>query len=316
MLRLYESVTRISHTDARVRSMLMGGEAAFVYYPVRGQECVAAGVGAALAPDDYMVTTYRGLHDSVAKGVPLALIFAEYLGKAAGPCKGKGGPMHLTHPESGLMVTTGVVGGGLPIATGLGLAAKRDGRQRVALCSFGDGASNIGAFHESLNLAALWSLPVVFVCQNNLYAEHTAVEAHLPVKTIAERSASYGMPGVRVDGHDPVAVYEAVREAVALARSGGGPSLIEATCFRFLGHYFGADASYVPADVAAREAGVDGVPRFRERVLADGVATAAQLEEIDARVDQEIESAAAFAKASDPAPLEQTMTDVFAQEVA
>ncbi len=167
----------------------MSGEIALSYYSPRGQEIVAAATAQSLRRDDYVVTTYRGIHDQIAKGVPLRLLFAEYFGKVTGSCKGKGGPMHVTHPESGVMLTTGIVGSGLPIANGLALAAVLRNEDRVVvITNFGDGASNIGAFHEALNLAALWKLPVVFLCQNNEFAEHTTYANGTSCANVADRA--------------------------------------------------------------------------------------------------------------------------------
>src|SRR5580700_1135492 len=171
---VYRTMVLVAATDDALRAALSAGTVTMAYYSPRGQEATAAGFAAALRPDDYLVTTYRGLHDQIAKGVPLRPLLAEMLGRAEGTGKGKGGPMHVVWPEAGLMLTTGVVGSGLPIACGLAWAAQRENRGRVTLASFGDGASNIGAFHEACNLAAVWRLPVIFLCQNNHYGEHTA----------------------------------------------------------------------------------------------------------------------------------------------
>ncbi|MDT7583594.1 MAG: acetoin:2,6-dichlorophenolindophenol oxidoreductase subunit alpha, partial [Pseudonocardiales bacterium] len=172
-LQIYETMTKINLADERVRGLLMSGKIMIVYYSPRGQECIPAAVAAAMEPDDYTVTTYRGMHDSIASGAPLGEILAEMMGKATGTSKGKGGPMHLSVPNSGLMVTTGIVGGGIPIANGVALASQLKGLDRVTVCYFGDGATNIGAFHEALNMAAVWDLPVVFICQNNEYGEYS-----------------------------------------------------------------------------------------------------------------------------------------------
>lgn len=173
LVGIYRTAARILAFDETYRAQMMSGKFAGMYYSPRGQEFAAASVAAHLRRTDFVVTTYRGLHDQIAKGVPLRDLWAEYLGRAAGTCRGKGGPMHVTSPEHGLMVTTGVVGSGLPIANGLALAAKMRGTDQVTVVNFGDGASNIGAFHEALNLASLWQLPVIFVCQNNKWAEYT-----------------------------------------------------------------------------------------------------------------------------------------------
>jgi TPP-dependent pyruvate/acetoin dehydrogenase alpha subunit len=239
LLDIFRIALKIQLIDEKVRGLLMSGRMAAVYYSPRGQEILAACMGVNLKPTDYLVTTYRGMHDQVAKGIPLRQLFAEYYGKVTGTCKGKGGPMHITYPTAGIMVTTGVVGAGLPIANGLALASQLKNDGRVTVVTFGDGASNIGAFHESLNMASLWKLPVIFLCQNNGYGECTKYEKATAVDNIADRAASYNMRGVTVDGNDARAMHEAMREAVEHARNGDGPTLLEAKTFRFMGHYFG-----------------------------------------------------------------------------
>src|SRR5690349_7411646 len=210
LLDVYRKALFIHVVDEKMRGLLKSGGLAAVYYSPRGQEILAAAMGVHLVPTDYLVTTYRGIHDQLAKGMPLKLLFAEYFAKVTGACKGKGGAMHITHPATGVMVTTGVVGSGMPIANGLAWASQIKGDGRVTLVCFGDGASNIGAFHESLNLAALWKLPVIFLCQNNLYGECTKYEKATSVPNISERAVAYGpnMKGVTVDGNDPQAMWE------------------------------------------------------------------------------------------------------------
>ena len=207
----------------------------------------------------------------LAKGVPLKLLWAEIAGKVTGTCKGKGGPMHITHPESGVMVTTGIVGSSMPIANGLALAAQIRGEKRVTVAYFGDGARNIGAFHESLNMAAVWKLPVIFVCQNNGYGEHTRYELATSAAKIADRAVGYQMPGVTVDGNDPLAMYAAAREAVERARAGQGPTLIEAMTFRFHGHVFGDADDYMQQGEKDAAMARDPVPRFRAWLIEHGM---------------------------------------------
>ena len=315
LIEIYRRTVLINRTDERFRSLLMAGKLAIVYYPVRGQEVLSAAMMTALEPDDYLVTTYRGVHDQLAKGVPLNLLWAEFTGRATGSCKGKGGPMHITHPETGVMVTTGVVGSGLPIANGLAIASQNKGDGRVTVVSFGDGASNIGAFHEAMNMAQLWKLPVIFLCQNNLFGEHTAYAAHTACESIVDRAKGYGMKGVKTDGNDPVAMYRTAREAVDRARAGDGPTLIEAMTFRMLGHLFGADYSYVPRELTEKGIAEDPVPAFRRRLLDMQVAEA-ELTAIEAGVEAEIDAAVSFAFDSPfPDPTELRI-DVVAQEIA
>jgi pyruvate dehydrogenase E1 component alpha subunit len=224
--------------------------------------------------------------------------------------------MHLTYPAKGCMVTTGIVGASMPIACGLALAAQLRGEKRVAVANFGDGASNIGAFHESLNLAAVWKLPVIFVCQNNGYAEHTAYAKGTSVEHIADRARSYGLPGLHVDGNDPVAVYGAAQEAIDRARNGGGPTLIEARTFRFNGHLIGDMGEYIPKEEYAAAKEADPVPRFRAWLLDAQHATADELDAIDEAVKQEIDEAETFALSSSLPDALEVKRDVYANELA
>ena len=221
-----------------MRSLISTGRMAAVYYCSRGQEILAAAMGVNLEPTDYLVTTYRGVHDQLAKGMPLRQMVAEYAGKATGACKGKGGAMHITYPKAGIMVTTGVVGSGLPIANGLALASQLKSDGRVTLCNFGDGASNIGAFHEALNMASLWKLPVIFLCQNNRFAECTRYEDGTSVARVADRAASYGMRGVTVDGNDPQAMWQASRRGRRARARRRGPDPARGGDFSFPGPLF------------------------------------------------------------------------------
>jgi len=273
MRSIHRTMVLVAACDDALRAAISAGTVTMAYYSPRGQEATAAGFGAVLAGDDYLVTTYRGLHDQIAKGVPLRPLLAEMLGREAGTGKGKGGPMHVVWPEAGLMLTTGVVGSGLPIACGLAWAAQRRGTGRVALASFGDGATNIGAFHEACNLAALWRLPVIFLCQNNRYGEHTAFADHQRTARVADRAAAYAMPGVTVDGNDPLAVRAAVGEAVDRARAGDGPTLVEALTYRLYGHVFGDRMAYVPPEELDDAWRDEPVGRFRRRLVEAGVLT-------------------------------------------
>ncbi|HKY91581.1 MAG TPA: thiamine pyrophosphate-dependent dehydrogenase E1 component subunit alpha [Nevskiaceae bacterium] len=297
LLAVYRKALLIARTDDRIRNLIRSGRMAAVYYSPRGQEILAAAMGVHLEHSDYLVTTYRGIHDQIAKGIPLKALFAEYHGKQTGACKGKGGAMHITHPETGVMVTTGVVGSGLPIATGLGWASQIKGDRRVTVVTFGDGASNIGAFHESLNLASLWKLPVIFLCQNNGYGECTVYEKATPVANISERAAAYGpgMKGITVDGNDPKAMWEAAGAAVARARAGEGPTLLEAKTFRFMGHYFGDPGAYIPKAQYDAALAKDPMPATRAAVIASGAATEEQLVAIEQAFDAQIDEALQFA---------------------
>ena len=315
LLDIYTRTMKIAQVDKKLRGLLAGGSLAVVYYTVRGQELVSAAMMAALEPSDYLVTTYRGQHDQIAKGVPLNLLFAEIAGKATGTCKGKGGSMHITHPSTGVMVTTGVVGSGLPIANGLALASQNRGDGKVTLVCFGDGATNIGAFHEAMNMAQLWKLPVIFFCQNNRYGEHTAFADHTKVDAIVTRAAAYGMKGVHVDGNDAEAMYTVAVDAVARARAGDGPTLIEAMCYRMMGHFFGSDFSYMPKEHLAEMAAADPLPRLRKLML-DYQFSETELDAIVADIDAEVEAAATFAAESPFPDASELRKDVFEEEIA
>ncbi|MFT3754464.1 MAG: thiamine pyrophosphate-dependent dehydrogenase E1 component subunit alpha [Pseudoxanthomonas sp.] len=316
LVDIYRRMATIKLNDDKIISQIKSGKLTMPYYSARGQECIPAAISVNLTHDDYLVTIYRGIHDMLAKGVPVNLLWAELAGRVTGTCKGKGGPMHITHPESGCMVTTGIVGAGMPIGCGLALAAQARGENRVTITNFGDGATNIGAFHESLNLAAVWKLPVIFVCQNNLYAEHTALALGTANTNISERAASYNIPGIVVDGNDPVAVYHVAKAAIERARNGDGPTLIEARTFRFLGHVLGDDGHYIPKEEMAAAKAADPYPRYREWLVAQGHATAGDLDAIDAAIKAEIDAAVEFAFASAEPDALEIKRDVYADELA
>jgi len=311
-VEIYRRMTRIKVNDARIIATMKAGRLTMPYYSPRGQECIPAAVSVLLSDEDYLVTIYRGLHDMIAKGVPVKLIWAELAGRSTGTCKGKGGPMHVTHPASGCMVTTGVVGSGMPIGCGLALAAQVRGEKRVTVTNFGDGAANIGAFHESLNLASVWKLPVIFLCQNNRYAEHTAYAKGTSGESIAARAKGYGIPGVRVDGNDPVAVYEAARTAVERARAGEGPTLLEAVTFRFNGHLIGDPGEYIPKAEYQAAVAADPYPKYRQWLVEQQHASAAALEAIDAELEAELEAAVKFAFDSPLTEVAELTRDVYA----
>jgi acetoin:2,6-dichlorophenolindophenol oxidoreductase subunit alpha len=315
LLDIFTRTMKIAHFDEKVRGLIAGGTMATMYYTVRGQELVSAAAMTALNKDDYLVTTYRGQHDQIAKGVPLGPLLAEIAGRQTGTCKGKGGAMHITHPDSGVMVTTGVVGSGLPIANGLAMAAQNKKDGRIAVTCFGDGATNIGAFHEALNMAELYKLPVIFICQNNRYGEHTAFADHTKVDSIVTRATAYGMKGVKVDGNDAIAMYEAVREAAERARAGDGPTLIEAMCYRMMGHFFGADFSYMPKEHLEEMQREDPLPRIR-KLLLDHQFTEAELDAVVSGIEAEVEAAVSFAMESPMADPAELKKDVYEEEIA
>lgn len=309
---LYTNMVRECAVDERLRRGIASGEFMTVIWPSRGQEAIPAAVGAALRQDDRMVTTYRGLHDSIGKGVPMTEIIGEVLGRRAGASGGKGGTMHITDPEHGVMLTTGIVGAGVPIAVGLALGARQQKSDRVVVVNFGDGATNTGSFHEGMNLAAVWNLPVIFICQNNLYAEMTPIAATMKIDEVWKRALGYDMVGLRVDGNDPEAMYLAVSEAVERGRAGGGPTFIEAVTFRFNGHYFGDKSAYIPAEEMAEAIEKDPIVTYRKKLIDSGEFTEAELDEIDAAAAAEVDEAVKTVLASGVPDVSDMDKDLFA----
>lgn len=313
---IYRRAMRAMLNDEKSRRVIRTGRLMMPYYPPRGQEMIPAGIFAALRPDDYLCTIYRGTHDMLAKGLPFKSLWAEVAGRATGTCKGKGGPMHITHPESGIMVTTGVVGSSMPIANGLAWASQLKGDGRVTVACFGDGASNIGAFHEALNMASVWKLPVIFVCQNNQYSEHTLYADATSARRIADRGDSYQMAAYRIDGNNPLETYGAAKAAAERARAGEGPTLIEAMTYRFEGHLMGDSQHYMDKDERAAAIAADPVPRFRKALIDEGYATEAELAAIEQQIEEELEEAVAYALASPFPDPSEIRRDVFAWEIA
>ena len=315
LLDIYRRANLVYQADEKFRAMITSGQLQILYYSPRGQEILSAALMTALNPNDYLVTTYRGIHDQLTKGIPLTELWAEFAGKKTGTCKGKGGPMHITHPKSGVMVTTGIVGSGIPIANGLALASQLEKDGKVTVVCFGDAATNIGAFHEALNMAQIWKLPVIFVCQNNLYGEHTPVALSTGCAEIVDRAAAYGIRGVQVNGNDAFAMYAAAKEAVDLARAGAGPTFIEAKTFRFFGHLLGDDSHYIPeAEMQAAKA-ADPIPAYRKALLERQIPED-ELNQIDHEISVQVAAASQFALDSAYPEPEEIRFDVLASEIA
>jgi acetoin:2,6-dichlorophenolindophenol oxidoreductase subunit alpha len=312
---IYALMVLMKAADDRLSKGIGTGEFMCVYWPSRGQEAIAAAMGVSLRPDDQLVTTYRGLHDLIGKGVPLEEIYGEMMGRTVGASRGKGGTMHIAKPDKGVMLSTGIVGAGPPVAVGLALAAKRKGIDRVTVVSFGDGATNTGSFHEAANMAALWDLPIVFVCQNNLYAEMTPTADTMKLEQVADRAAGYGMPGIRVDGNDPLAVKTALDGALQRARDGAGPTFIECVTFRFRGHYFGDRMPYIPKDQLAAAIAADPVPRFRSHLAETGVCGEDELDRIDTEALATVEAALKAVMSADSPSIDELDQDVYATPI-
>jgi TPP-dependent pyruvate/acetoin dehydrogenase alpha subunit len=296
----------IRRAEERLEQLFAQGEAYGSLHLCIGQEATVTGACAALRPDDYITCTYRGHGAALAKGSPVRGLMAELLGRETGLCRGRGGSMLLTDLSVGNLGASGIVGGAIPIAVGAALGAKISGSDQVALTFFGDGATNQGTFHESLNLAALWKLPVIFFCENNQYAEMTPVWKGTSIERLADRGCAYGIPGVVVDGNDVEAVYRVTAEAVARARAGQGPTLIEAVTYRLCGHMFGDPETYRPKAEVERWRARDPLLIARQRLRERGVAEA-EIRRLEAEVEAEVEEVVEFARKSpEPDPAEAT----------
>jgi len=314
--RMYWVMVTTTLADARAQQEAKAGRLQAAFYPVRGMEAVCAALGVVLQPRDRLVSTYRNLGDAVAKGVPLKSIVAELYGRVDGVSKGKGGPMHLQDDAAGLTATTGVVGSGLPIAAGLGIAAQLDGDGKVVAVTFGDGATSIGAFHEAMNMAALWRLPVLFVCQNNQWAisEPTERQSRLP---LYQRARGYGFPGIRVDGNDVLGCLAVTRWALEACRHGNGPVLIEAFTYRMDAHTTTDDPTrYRLSDEVETWKLKDPIERVRVYLTRNGGADASFFEQVEAEADEFAADLREFVFNMEDPPPERIFDNVYAEPSA
>ncbi len=278
-----------------------------------GEEAVATGVCANLRPTDYITSTHRGHGHCIAKGSDLGKMMAELHGKSDGYCKGKGGSMHIADIDLGILGANGLVGGGIPIAVGAALSIQYRGSDQVAVCFFGDGAANQTTFHENINLAAVWNLPVVFVCENNFYGISLSPEKHFRIQDVSVRASGYGIPGITVDGNDVVAVYESAYEAIKRAREGTGPTLIEYKTYRMRGHFEGDHRRYQPKDEIEAWKKKDPIARFIKNLTGDGIITSEEIARIDRETKSDIEAAVKFAEESPFPEPSDTLEDVFCE---
>lgn len=314
LARMYTLMLVTAYADQKSVAESKSGRLQAAFYPVRGMEAVCAALGEVLGPRDRLVSTYRNLGDALAKGASLRSIMAEMYGRRAGMSRGKGGPMHLQDPAVGFTATTGIVGSGLPIAVGVAMAAQLDGNGSATAVTFGDGSTSIGAFHESMNFAALWQLPLVFVCQNNQWGEHTPIAKYAANSDLAARARSYGMHAVKVDGFDPMAAKAALEEAVQRARTGDGPTFLEFIHYRLTGHTGTADFSYVPEDELKHAMTKDPAPTFRSWLLDRSLTTEEELIEIEDNARRTVDDAFAYAESCELPAASELYTDVFADD--
>ena len=310
-LWMYRTMVTIRRFEEQSRREADAGKLRGMHSSI-GQEAVPTGVCAHLRDDDFVLGTHRSHHHCIAKGVDLSEMMAELLGKSTGTNKGKGGTMHIADINKGMLGANGVVGSNIPVATGVGLSASVRGTDQVSVVFFGDGASSQGVLHESMNLASIWKLPVLFVCENNRYAESTPFEFTVAGASVANRAAGYDMPGVSVDGQDVIEMHEVAAQAVSRARNGDGPTLIEAQTYRYQGH-FGADdpLGYRTEEEEAYYRGRDCLVRIEQHIVDGGIATEAELRTIDEECVKAVADAVAFADASPFPEPEELMTDVY-----
>ena len=314
LLDIHQRMVRIRIFEETAGKMMEDGKIPGALHLYVGQEAIAAGVMVHLSNEDYITSSHRGHGHLIAKGGEYDRMFAELYGKATGYCKGKGGSMHISNLELGMLGANGIVGGGPPIAVGAAFSIKFKQKDNVAVCFFGDGASNEGSFHEAANMAALFKLPCIFVCENNGYGEYTPQANHQAIVDVADRAPGYGMPGVVVDGMDAVAVYEAAGEAIKFARQGGGPTLLECKTYRYYDHVGvrGMGLSYRTDEEVEQWRQKDPIMNFEARLAEQGVLSADAARAIHEQVEQDVQAGIAFAESS-PMPDPSTITeDVYA----
>lgn len=311
LIEMYRTMKKIREFETKAAELFAEGSIPGFVHLYIGEEAVATGVCANLKDSDYITSTHRGHGHIIAKGGDLKYMFAELFGKATGYCKGKGGSMHIADADRGILGANGIVGAGHNIAVGAGLSAKYRGTDQVCVCFFGDGSTNQGTFHESLNLASIWKLPVIFVCENNLYGISMHQSRHQAIQDVADRAVAYNIPGVVVDGNDVLAVYEAAKEAIDRARNGQGPTLIECKTYRQRGHFEGDPTNYRDPEEVNEWLKKDPIPRLIEFILDNNVLTEDDIKKIDEEIAAEIDEAIKFAEESPFPPVEAAVEDIY-----
>ena len=314
LLDMYKKMVMIRRVDDKLLSLWGRGEIVD-HHPYAGQEAVAVGACSALKPDDIITSNYRGIGHCVAKEMDLKKIFAEYLGRETGCCRGKGGGKHIASFEDGVFAAYSIVGASIPVGAGIALASKMGGTGQVVLCFFGDGASNQGTFHEALNLASIMKVPVIYVCENNRYASTTSVSYSVPIPNIADRASSYGIPGVVVDGMDVLSVYESIKLSVARARKGEGPTLVECKTYRYRGHFTAEPAmswlDYRSEEEMEEWRKRDPIPLFESKLKKRRILSNKETQRLLADIDDEIEEAVTYARNSPYPSVNSALEDIF-----
>lgn len=311
MQDMYVRMRRIREFETKAQNLFAEGKIPGFVHLYIGEEAVATGVCECLRTDDYITSTHRGHGHILAKGGDLKFMMAELFGKSTGYCKGKGGSMHIADPDKGILGANGIVGAGHNIAVGAGLSAKYRGTDQVCVCFFGDASTNQGTFHEAMNMASIWKLPVIFVCENNNYGISMSQSRHMAIKDVADRGTAYGIPGVIVDGNNVLAVHEAATKAVERARKGEGPTLLECKTYRHRGHFEGDPATYKPAEEQEAWVKKDPLPRFAKHLVENKILTKDELDAFDKQVANEIADAIKFADESPAPALETVVQDIY-----
>jgi pyruvate dehydrogenase E1 component alpha subunit len=312
LLEIYYSMVKVRRVEERLVEIFAQGKIPGFIHVSIGQEAVAAGVCSCLNADDYIYTTHRGHGQALAKGISLKSFMAEIYGRRDGCCKGKSGSMHIASKECGVAGSNGIVGAGIPISIGAAFASMYRGQNKVTVCFFGDGASNQGTFHESLNISSLWNLPIVFCCENNGWAQFSSQKTYMKLENISKRAEAYGMYGVTVNGDDVLEVHREAEKAVERARAGQGPTLLECKTHRWMGHYVGDAQKYRPDTEVQQVKEFDPIARFEKFLMESGYIGEDYLASVEARIKSEIEEAIAYAESSPVAGAEELFNDVYA----
>jgi TPP-dependent pyruvate/acetoin dehydrogenase alpha subunit len=312
-LDIYKKIVLSRRLEERIAELIKAGQVGGFMHPGVGQEALQVAAIATLRPDDYLLYAHRGVAYWVARGIPLEKVLCDLACKEGGTNRGKGGVMRVVYPQLGVLGESGTLGGCFPIASGAGLSIKVKGEDKVVLCFFGDGTSNRGTFHESMNFCAVRKLPVIFLCENNGWAVSMPTERSTAVKDIAARAAGYNVPGKIIDGNDPEAVYDAVTEAVKRARSGGGPSLIEAKTYRLWGHWIGDPENYRSREEVELNWRRDPLPRFEQKLIEEKLLDDPKKQQIEAEARAQIEKAVEFMRGQPFPKPETALEDVFTE---
>ena len=310
-VEMLKKLIEIRRFEERAIKLYQSGKIWGYLHPYIGEEAVAVGTCMALKKEDYVVSTHRGHGHSIAKGCSLNRMMAELFGKSTGYCRGRGGSMHISSMDYGILQSSGIVGGGIPISIGAGFSCKMEGKRRITVCFFGDGASNNGVFHESLNMSSIYKLPIIFICENNMYAVSTCVSNSTACNNIGDRSCAYNIDGYVIDGSDVVEVYSIVENAAKYARSGKGPSLIEAKTYRFYGHHPNDSAEYRKKDeVEYYKNNKDPIIKLKCNLLSEKIITNKDIGEIENEIEKKIDSAVKFAEKSPEPQLKNFLEEV------